>query len=191
MECVHEETIVIGLAAVMGGVTTFMLVAGIVVSPIFFLFSLPFAGATYVMWQHATGRLDFERARAAATSGVRSGSAGSDVGDGAGFDRERRAERNRRRARRTRRSRGPGPDARTDGATTGTGARTGKATTPGTTGPSRREASRTLGVDPDASPTAVKRAYRRRVKEAHPDTDTGSREEFKRVNRAYERLRGE
>jgi curved DNA-binding protein CbpA len=34
----------------------------------------------------------------------------------------------------------------------------------------------------------VRRAYREKVKEAHPDTDSGSEEEFKRVNRAYETL---
>lgn len=42
-----------------------------------------------------------------------------------------------------------------------------------------------LSVDPDADEAAVRRAYRRRVKEVHPDHD-GSREEFQRVRAAYE-----
>lgn len=176
MAVVHRETIVVGVAAVMGGMTAFMIVVGVTFSPFFFLLALPFAGATYVMWQHATGRLDFDRARAAAGAGVRAG-----PGDGPEFDRERRAKRNRRRAHRTTASTGAGTGPGGSGGSAGTAADR----------PSRREASRTLGVDADASPATVKRAYRERVKEAHPDTDTGSQEEFKRVNRAYERLRGE
>ncbi|MEF8779736.1 MAG: J domain-containing protein [Haloferacaceae archaeon] len=173
MAPVHRETIVVGLAAVMAGMTAFMLVVGATFSPFFFFLALPFAGATYVMWRHATGRLDFERVRAAAGAGVRAG-----PGDGPAFDRERRAKRNRRRARR---------GTASDGAGAGSGRPAGTAADR----LSRREASRTLGVDVDAPPAAVKRAYRERVKETHPDTDGGSPEEFKRVNRAYERLRSE
>lgn len=54
---------------------------------------------------------------------------------------------------------------------------------------SRREASRILGVDTDAEAETIRRAYRERVKEAHPDTDGGSMAEFKRVTDAYDRLR--
>ncbi|MFB6250698.1 MAG: ferredoxin Fer [Halobellus sp.] len=44
-----------------------------------------------------------------------------------------------------------------------------------------------LGIDPDAEEDAVVRAYRERVKSAHPDHG-GSLVEFKRVRRAYEHL---
>ncbi|WP_139043143.1 DnaJ domain-containing protein, partial [Haloferax massiliensis] len=59
--------------------------------------------------------------------------------------------------------------------------------------PSRRSMSRqtaldTLDLDDDASEDEVKAAYRKRVKETHPDSKTGDEEAFKRVNRAYERL---
>ncbi len=54
--------------------------------------------------------------------------------------------------------------------------------------PTPAEAYRTLGLDPGASPQEIKRAYRTKVKEAHPDTKSGSEEAFKRVNRAYETL---
>ncbi|MXR40384.1 DnaJ domain-containing protein [Halobaculum sp. WSA2] len=42
-----------------------------------------------------------------------------------------------------------------------------------------------LGVEADADDTEIERAYRRRVKEAHPDRG-GSAEEFQRVRAAYE-----
>lgn len=42
-----------------------------------------------------------------------------------------------------------------------------------------------LGVPKDASPEAVKRAYRKRAQQTHPDKEGGSEEEFKAVNRAY------
>ena len=48
-----------------------------------------------------------------------------------------------------------------------------------------------LGVDTDADADAIRRAYRARVKETHPDADGGSEEAFKRVTDAYERLGGE
>ncbi|MFB6091107.1 MAG: ferredoxin Fer [Halobellus sp.] len=44
-----------------------------------------------------------------------------------------------------------------------------------------------LGIDADADEDAVVRAYRERVKEAHPDHG-GSLAEFERVRRAYEHL---
>jgi len=44
-----------------------------------------------------------------------------------------------------------------------------------------------LGIDADADEDAVVRAYRRRVKDAHPDHG-GSLAEFERVRRAYEHI---
>jgi hypothetical protein len=46
-----------------------------------------------------------------------------------------------------------------------------------------------LGVTRDDSPETVKAAYRRRVKEHHPDAAGGSDEEIKRINVAYDWLR--
>ena len=45
-----------------------------------------------------------------------------------------------------------------------------------------------LGVDPDVDDAELKRAYRRRAKQAHPDRG-GSVEEFQRVKAAYETIR--
>jgi ferredoxin len=45
-----------------------------------------------------------------------------------------------------------------------------------------------LQVDPDADEEAIKEAYRRRVKESHPDHG-GSTSEFRRVRAAYEEIK--
>ena len=45
-----------------------------------------------------------------------------------------------------------------------------------------------LGVEEDADETEISRAYRQRVKETHPDQG-GSREAFKRLQRAYAAIR--
>jgi len=45
----------------------------------------------------------------------------------------------------------------------------------------------TLGVNKDADPATIKRAYRRKAKGAHPDR-TGSHQAMVAVNRAYETL---
>ncbi|WP_370518522.1 J domain-containing protein [Natronomonas sp. CBA1123] len=54
-------------------------------------------------------------------------------------------------------------------------------------GLSRAEAYRRLGLDTDADEGEIKRAYRERIKEAHPDRG-GDEAEFKRLTEAYETL---
>ncbi|WP_254543131.1 J domain-containing protein [Halomarina pelagica] len=54
--------------------------------------------------------------------------------------------------------------------------------------PELAAAYRVLGVDADADADAIRRAYRERAKETHPDAG-GDREAFKRVRWAYERVR--
>lgn len=60
---------------------------------------------------------------------------------------------------------------------------------PTSTGPTRSEAARVLGIDADADQATVRRAYRERAKRAHPDADGGSEAAFVRVRESYERLR--
>jgi hypothetical protein len=156
---VDRDRLLLGLAAVFAGLAVALTAVALAEQPFLALLSLPFGVTAYLMWHQATGRLK-ERAR-------------------------RRAQRPPRDARvGARATEGPrgGPwadprDARADGAAPA-----------GRPGPSRTEAYRTLGLDPDASPEEVKRAYRERVKEVHPDTESGDEEAFKRINRAYETL---
>jgi DnaJ-domain-containing protein 1 len=175
---VDRDRLLLGLASVFAGLTVLMAVLTLAESPVFFLLAAPFGATTYFLWYHATGRLrermrrraaagfDRERhggfgagARREAARGAARG-ARSGVG-GSGGRRRRRASANRRRARGGVRER---------------------------SGPSRAEAYRTLGLDTSADDAAVRRAYRSKVKEVHPDTESGDEESFKRVNRAYERL---
>jgi outer membrane protein assembly factor BamB len=58
----------------------------------------------------------------------------------------------------------------------------------GTTGADRRDAASVLGVSPNATDETIEAAYRERVKECHPDTSGGDREEFLRVQEAYKTL---
>jgi len=53
---------------------------------------------------------------------------------------------------------------------------------------SAAEAYRRLDLGPDADDDRVKAAYRKKVKDVHPDTDGGDEESFKQVKEAYERL---
>jgi DnaJ-class molecular chaperone len=55
-------------------------------------------------------------------------------------------------------------------------------------GPSAEEAREVLGVPTNADEAEIKRAYRERAKEVHPDRAGGDAEAFKRVTEAYERL---
>ncbi|MGG3466093.1 DnaJ domain-containing protein [Neobacillus pocheonensis] len=48
---------------------------------------------------------------------------------------------------------------------------------------------RILDVPYDADFSEIKEAYRRKVKEVHPDKDKGNSEQFKRVKEAYEVLK--
>jgi hypothetical protein len=52
----------------------------------------------------------------------------------------------------------------------------------------RAEAYDVLDVDSGCAEVVVRDAYLSRIKEVHPDNDDGSREAFRRVQRAYERL---
>ena len=52
----------------------------------------------------------------------------------------------------------------------------------------RAEAYDVLNVDPGRAEAVVRDAYLSRIKDVHPDSDDGSREAFRRVQRAYERL---
>lgn len=46
----------------------------------------------------------------------------------------------------------------------------------------------TLGVSKDASPDAIKKAYRKLAFKHHPDKNGGNKEEFQKIGKAYEHL---
>lgn len=163
---------VLGLASVFAGLTAVLAIFGVVgAQPIAVAIAVPFGLTSYVMYYHGSGKL----ARAAARRGQRASQERRRRSTGAG-PRERTGPRTRadRRARAgSRRQRGTG----------GTRSRA-----PNTTqGPTPAEARLALGVGPDAGEDEIRSAYRRRVKEVHPDRG-GDEEEFKDVTAAYERL---
>ncbi|WP_152042739.1 J domain-containing protein [Salinigranum salinum] len=169
-----RDRLVLGLAAVFAGLTVLLFVLSFAFKQLFLLVvAVPFGATTYLMWYQASGRLE-ERTR---TRRVRGGTrfgprAGPDEPGGPG---------------------GFGADARGG---FGAGAREARDRRRATVGPaasglSQTEAYRALGLDPGADEDAVRDAYRERVKEVHPDRPSGDEDEFKRVNRAYERLTDE
>lgn len=52
----------------------------------------------------------------------------------------------------------------------------------------RVDACRVLNVGLDADTDTIRKAYREKAKQTHPDRETGSEAEFKRVTSAYELL---
>lgn len=151
------------LASVFAGLTVLIVVLGFVFQPFLLLLALPFGATAYFMWFQASGRLERRTRRRVQQGQARRRDEFGGFGAGA---RRANARENYRRA-----TNGAGVNGRSR-----------------PSGPSRTEAYRTLGLDPTATAEEVKRAYRSKVKEVHPDTEAGSEEAFKRVNRAYETL---
>ncbi len=196
---VDRDALLMGLAAVFAGMSMLLTVLAFTHSLFLLVVAVPFGATTYFLWYHASGRLaERVRRRRTSESGAearhRARDAASGPGPGARFT---AGAREARRGPSPGSGPGPGPGA---GTRAGTGPRRGARAGPGganrrgpnpaasTVGPSPAEAYRILGLDPGADDDAVRRAYREKVKEVHPDTDSGDEESFKRVNRAYERL---
>lgn len=161
------------MAAVFAGCTVVLTVAGLAYrEPLVLVVAAPFAISTYFFWYQATGRLEARVHRRAARA--QRAATGGPGGFGAGPREDWRAAGNRRAGGPRRGSRGSA------------GARQQRSS--GTAAPSETEARRVLGVEREADRAAVRRAYRDRVKEVHPDAESGSEEAFRRVQAAYERL---
>lgn len=172
------------LAGVFAAIAAVLFLLGLLVTPVAVAVALPFGAVAYLLWYHASGRLEARiRANARSDSRRRRERAAARGAPGPGSARAREA-RQRRRAR-------EGTDA-TASASAGTGTgrrrRTGGTGRPGTGGPTAAAAYRTLGLERDADQDAIREAYRERIKEAHPDRG-GDEAEFQRIKRAYERLR--
>ena len=184
------------MAAVFAGMTLLMLVLAAVFRDFIPVFvALAFGAATYFFWYQASGKMReslYERVERRART------------DGQGP----RGGRGPRQARGARGARGDGgrggfgAGPREDWTPPGgeerweyryqqrRGGRRGRAgaEVAARDGPTDREAYATLGLEPGADESAVKRAYRERAKETHPDTGDGDEDAFKEVTEAYEQL---
>lgn len=169
------------MAAVFAGITVSMVSLGFAYNPVLIVFAVPFGITTAILWYHATGRLAKKVEREAYREPRRG------FGPSPGAAREQARQQARERAR----WQAAGQQGATAGGRARTGGRAagGRATVDGRPRPSPKEAYRILGVDADADEDAVRQAYREKVKRVHPDRADGSEEAFKRVNRAYERVR--
>ncbi|MFU1780529.1 J domain-containing protein [Haloarcula japonica] len=179
-----------GIAAVFGVLTVVLTAVGVLVNPAVLFLALMFGASTYFMYYHLSGKMAarlYERVERQAAQNTGTARRG---GFGAGPREEWEPPRDGRRARRSRATQS-GQRQRRQGS-----GRQRRQTASGrqrrqrvqTSGPSPAEAYRRLGVDPDADQGTIKRAYREKVKEVHPDTDSGSEAEFKQVQAAYETL---
>ncbi|WP_312908344.1 J domain-containing protein [Natronosalvus caseinilyticus] len=190
----QRSPIVLLVAALFAGMTALLVIGSFVSrSPIPFVVAVPLGATAYFMYYHGSGKL-LESLR---RRQVRS--------------RQRQHERTRHaRGNRDRGGFGAGPRARGDPRTRGEREARfgvglgGDGSGSGPTGwrsedprnrvsatssePTTAEARSVLGVDPTADQATIKRAYRDRVKDVHPDRG-GDEAEFKRVTAAYDRLR--
>lgn len=173
----QRSRFIIALAVAFGAMTVALAIAGALYNLAILAPAGLFGAVTYLLWMHGTGRLAARVYRRveqqAATNGGPSGPSGATEA--------RRQEPTGR----TRRSRRTGSRRTTDRR------RGTSATRPDRSEPeemSRREASRVLDVEIGADQETIKRAYRERVKDVHPDAADGDTQAFKRVRTAYERL---
>lgn len=175
------------LAALFAVMAAMLVLGGVVVGWPLLLLAIPMAGVAALFWYHATGRL-LRQLRQEARHGT--GAAGTEASRGS--RRRRRAAAAAGAGPRNERARwvgGPGADRRRGRRRTRSGAAGGTTPPQPETGMSRERARGVLGIDASADVDAIRAAYRRRVKETHPDRG-GSTEAFKRVNEAYETLGG-
>lgn len=170
----QRSRFIVALAAAFGAMTVALALAGVLYNLAILAPAAVFGAVTYLLWMHGTGRLAarvYRRVeRQAATNGGPSGPSGARKREPTGRRRRSRRAESRRTAGRERRANATRPDR------------------PDFDGMSRREASRVLGVEAGADQETIKRAYRERVKDVHPDAADGDTAAFKRVRTAYERL---
>ena len=201
----YGSRIVTGLAYVLGALAVLFAIYGVIFNLVFFAVAAVFGAAAYFVWYHASGRFAQRvyqgvESQAQPTAGAGRGATagpreewvpprdGQRARDAAG-------ERGRRRGdpRGARGRVGQGGEGR-QRAATGRRGRTNRqangprAGVPPTDRITAREAYDRLGLEQGADADAVKSAYRKRVKEVHPDTEGGDEDEFKRIKTAYERL---
>lgn len=185
-----EDRLVTGLAAAFALMTFILGAVGVAYSPALLILAVIFGAVTYLLYYQASGRMMnriYRGVERRAATGERGQNRG---GFGAGPREEwtpPREEQRRRATQQTSRERVRQARQRVRGGR-GRQRRQRANTVQQQSGPSVGEASQILGVEPGADESTVKKAYRERIKEVHPDADDGDEEEFKRVQAAYERL---
>jgi hypothetical protein len=182
---VQRDRLILGLAGVFAGMTAIVLLVALATGqPVLFVVAVPLGVATGVFWYHASGALAARIQRMQRQPDPRR-ARGSDRG-GFGAGPREGFEGARGRAAREqweRRQRAGGRRQRAAG-----GRRRRRAGTPGpSAGMSRAEAYDRLGLEEGADQETVRRAYREKVKEVHPDRG-GDEAEFRKVTEAYETL---
>jgi hypothetical protein len=180
-----------GLASVFAGLCALMAVLGFVENLVFLVIAIPFGAVSYVLWYQASGRLRMRARRQARRGGfsarARTQARGGDRRETGGFGAGPREEWTPPGADGPNRDRRAGPGGAGAGRRFGPGA-SGRRTAPASPRLSVAEAYDVLDLDPGADTDRIRQAYRERVKDVHPDADGGSESDFKRVQRAYERL---
>ena len=187
----QHDRLITGIAIALAGCALVLTLLGVVYSPAVLFVALAVGAAAYFMWYQASGRLARRVYRSVerqartnggeARTGQRTRQTRERGGFGAGPREDWVPPGGRGGQQRARQRRG--------GQRGGVGDGRERRRAPSTTsGPTEAEAYSVLDLDPGADDDTVKQAYRRKVKEVHPDTDGGDEEQFKRVTRAYERL---
>lgn len=161
---VTRNRLLLAVASVLAGAAALFVVLGAVFNLVLVAAALPFGLAAYVLWLHATGRLEARVRRRWPTGGE------SRARERWSADRGRRGRRAWR-------------------ATDDRGGRAASADATTAASMDRREALRTLGLDSGADQASIRRAYRERVKAVHPDASDGDEAAFRRLTAAYDRLR--
>ena len=175
---VHGPRLVSGLAVVFGVLAVTFAALAVRYTLVFLAVSALFGAAGYLTWYHASGRMAARLYRGVEQQAA----AGVETGVGAGPREEWTGPRDGRTAAQAARERrqqaGAGQSRARQRAAH---ARNGQSR------PSAKD-YRLLGLEPGADGDAVQRAYREKVKEVHPDTESGNEAQFKRVKAAYERI---
>ncbi|UPM42511.1 J domain-containing protein [Halocatena salina] len=177
---VERNQLVMGLAIVFAGLAVIVALAAIAHAPVVGILALLFGTVAYFMWYQASGRLTRRLYRTVENRARSNDGRAERGGFGAGPRETRRG--------RTRGGFGRSRRRRTDDRRRHNRTRDNRADVVNQSGLTNAQAYDILDIDPDVEESAVKEAYREKVKDVHPDTENGSEEAFKRVNEAYERL---
>lgn len=196
----YRSPLVLGLAAVFAGLTALLVLGTVVSGQLIALFvAVPLGLTSYFMYYHGSGQLARAVHRKRQTARRQATRGGFGAGPRSRGGPRTRAERQARAGAGAGASAGAGPGAgdprssRTTGQRGPRGGRYDRTRDPrdrsprSSSGPTRAEARAVLGVDAGADEAEIKRAYREKVKEAHPDRG-GDESTFKRVTAAYDRL---